>query len=615
MSYSRDSLRAALRNQLRRLKEKSEGLERRSRRLSNFRLAAFLGGMGLLYVVARWQNPWLFGLALLLFAGGFAALVILHRKVDRAAEKFRIWGEIRRGHLNRMELNWQEIPWRPPPEAASDHPFARDLNLVGEHSLLHLADTATFEGGRSTLTRWLLARRPPLERLPERLKLVRELRALPHFRDRLTLRARTAKRMREETDWSMKQLQEHLEHPRPFRIVPALLLLGALSGANLLLLGLWLGGVTAPWVILSFVLYLLAYNYHSGKVRGLFEESYQMEKLLSRFHAILGYLEEYPFRAGSALEAFCEPFHSRESTRERPSRFLRRILRLSAAGAAQKSQIGWLLLNAAVPWDLFFTWKLERYKKALRPRLNRWMKRFYRLEALSSLANLAWLNPGYSLVLPSEAEDRDEPPFLAKEIGHPLIPASRKVTNDVVIDNIGDLLLITGSNMSGKSTFLRTLGINLALCFAGGPVNAAELRTFPFRLFSTINIADSLERGLSHFYAEVKRLRRLLELLEDDDPLPLFFVVDEIYKGTNNRERMQGSEAFLKTVAGRNGVGLVSTHDLELASLEEEIPSLTNWHFEETIRDGRMSFEYKLKPGPCPTTNALRIMEMEGLPT
>ncbi|MDZ7773604.1 MAG: hypothetical protein U5K31_12825 [Balneolaceae bacterium] len=442
---------------------------------------------------------------------------------------------------------------------------------------------------------------------------MRELRELPHFRDRLALNARRARSRREDTDWDMQQLLEHLEHPREVRFGPALLQLGGLAALNWLLLALWLAGLAAPWVILSFVTYLLLYNFHSGKVRGLFEESYQMEKLLSRFHAILGYLESFRYREGSELKRFCAPFCSGE---QRPSRYLRGIVRLAAAGALQKSQLGWVVVNAMVPWDLWFTRKLERYKEDLRPRLESWMDRFYSLEALCSLANLAWLNPDYTFALPRDLEEKDsKPPFRAEGIGHPLIPAGQRVTNDVEIGSLGDLLLITGSNMSGKSTFLRTLGINLALCFAGGPVNARSLETVPFRIFSSINVTDSLDQGLSHFYAEVKRLRRLLEELERPGEPPLFFMVDEIYKGTNNRERMQGSTAFLKTVAGRHAIGLVSTHDLELAALEEEIPSLTNWHFEETIRDGRMSFEYKLKPGPCPTTNALTIMEMEGLPT
>jgi DNA mismatch repair ATPase MutS len=265
-----------------------------------------------------------------------------------------------------------------------------------------------------------------------------------------------------------------------------------------------------------------------------------------------------------------------------------------------------------MPWDLYFAQKLSSYKQDLAPHLSKWVDHFYKLEAFSSMANFSWLNPHYRFALP---DTNAKKPFEATSLGHPLIPEKQKVTNDVAIQAKGDILLITGSNMAGKSTFLRTMGINLAMCFSGAPVNAERLSAIPFRLFSSINVSDSLDDGLSHFYAEVKRLRELLNLLEDNHPTPVFFMVDEIYRGTNNRERLRGSEAFLKNVAGKNGVGLVSTHDLELAQLENSISQLSNWHFEETIEGGKMSFEYKLKPGPCPTTNALKIMEMEGLPT
>jgi DNA mismatch repair ATPase MutS len=229
------------------------------------------------------------------------------------------------------------------------------------------------------------------------------------------------------------------------------------------------------------------------------------------------------------------------------------------------------------------------------------------------MGNFAWLSNNYTFSLPT---NNDETPVIkAKKLGHPLIKKKNKVANDVSIENVGNIQLITGSNMAGKSTYLRTVGINLSLCYAGAPVNASSLETVLFRLFSSINVTDSLDEGLSHFYADVKRLRALIEELEAPHQHPLFFMVDEIYRGTNNRERLTGSEAFLKHVAGKNGVGLVSTHDLELAQLEEEISTLSNWHFEETIENGKMRFEYKLKSGPCPSTNALKIMQMENLPT
>jgi DNA mismatch repair ATPase MutS len=168
--------------------------------------------------------------------------------------------------------------------------------------------------------------------------------------------------------------------------------------------------------------------------------------------------------------------------------------------------------------------------------------------------------------------------------------------------------------MSGKSTFLRTLGVNLCLAFAGAPVNATAFQTVLLRLFTCIKVSDSVTDGISYFYAEVRRLKALLCALEAEEPVPLCFLIDEIFRGTNNRERLIGSRAYIHALAHGRGVGAISTHDLELITLADTVPTIRNYHFRETVSAGRMVFDYQLRPGPCPTTNALQIMQMEGLP-
>jgi DNA mismatch repair ATPase MutS len=204
--------------------------------------------------------------------------------------------------------------------------------------------------------------------------------------------------------------------------------------------------------------------------------------------------------------------------------------------------------------------------------------------------------------------------FQGRELGHPLIPTDKKVVNDFTIARSGEVVIITGSNMAGKSTFLRTLGVNLCLAYSGGPVNASPFTVSLFRLFTCIKVSDSVTDGVSYFYAEVKRLKALLTELERDGELPLFFLIDEIFRGTNNRERRIGSESYIRALVGRNGIGAISTHDLELVNLADSMPQITYFHFEDRVADGRMVFDYKLRAGPCPTTNALKIMQMEGLP-
>ncbi|MBH0186503.1 MAG: DNA mismatch repair protein MutS, partial [Nitrospira sp.] len=246
-----------------------------------------------------------------------------------------------------------------------------------------------------------------------------------------------------------------------------------------------------------------------------------------------------------------------------------------------------------------------------------WLDCLADIEAASALANFAYLHPHYAWPEPLELSPQhngENVAIRANRLGHPLLPANARVANDVCLDKLGSIHLITGSNMSGKSTFLRTIGINLCLAQAGGPVCATLFTWSWSRLACCIRVDDSLDAGLSFFYAEVKRLKTILDATQDRTAPPVLFLIDEIFKGTNNRERLIGSRTFIMELARGNGLGLVTTHDLELTDLDKTVPQLTNAHFQETVSAGALQFDYTLRPGPCPTTNALRIMELEGLP-
>jgi DNA mismatch repair ATPase MutS len=165
------------------------------------------------------------------------------------------------------------------------------------------------------------------------------------------------------------------------------------------------------------------------------------------------------------------------------------------------------------------------------------------------------------------------------------------VSNDFAFQEMGQTIILTGSNMSGKSTFLRSLGVNLSLAYAGSVVNARQLNVGLLRLFTCIRVTDSVTDGISYFYAEVRRLKALLDNLQDSDAMPLFFLIDEIFRGTNNRERLIGSRAYIQALAGKNGIGFISTHDLELIKLADEIAAVKNYHFREHIEDDRLVFD------------------------
>jgi DNA mismatch repair ATPase MutS len=289
---------------------------------------------------------------------------------------------------------------------------------------------------------------------------------------------------------------------------------------------------------------------------------------------------------------------------------LKRLERLAAALGLRTNALLWFVVNALVPWDFYFTHRLNLLKVELAELLPKWLDAWYELEALNSLANFAYLNPAY--VFPQVSDGSAI--LAARALGHPLLKPESRVCNDFRLDDQTEIAILTGSNMAGKSTFLRTVGVNLCLAYAGAPVNAERLQVSLFRVFTCIKVSDSVQDGLSYFYAEVKRLKALLSAAEQKDAPPLMFLIDEIFRGTNSRERLIGARAFIRALSQLPAVGLIATHDLELVKLPDEIAGVTNFHFREEVRDGKMVFDYQLRPGPCPTTNALHIMRLEGLP-
>lgn len=608
MSSSKQKLKGQFKDQSERLGEMIGKLEKVSTQFSYIRGGYFVVSVLALYLIAQTDSDGIFFTSLLALTGGFIYLIARHKRITDHKERLTFLKKLKEEHIARMDLNWDELPTYRFGKELKEHPFAEDLHIAGDYSLHHLMDTSIYPGSSERLAGWMLKEIPNKDEIEKRQQLVKDLIPLSGFRDRIQVQAFMSQKVISDKDWSMEKLLRWMKKPREVKFLTSLFILSALSVANIVLLITAIAGITGPWVLITFLTYLGYYNLNSHKIAELFEAGYQIEKQMSRFGKILIYIEQFSFPADSALRDF---FGSLQDQAESPSIYLKRVSRLAGAASLQANQVLWPLVNMAIPWDMFFSMKMEALKKELAPKLEQWLDDFYELEALNSIANYAYLNPGCSF--PKITNETDVL-FEAEQLGHPLIGDEERVSNDFIIKENKDLFLITGSNMAGKSTFLRTVGINLVMAFSGAPVQAESLKTNLFRLFTSINVKDSLEGGLSHFYAEVRRLRWLLDELDSDHEIPLFFFVDEIFKGTNNRERFQGSTAFLKHVAGKNGIGMVSTHDLELASLEKEISQLSNWHFSETIEDGKMSFEYKIKAGPCPTTNALKIMEMEGLP-
>ncbi len=602
-----------LERQVERLQKRITALELRSNKYSWTRVAIFFVGLGLallaFFLLNRW---WGVGLAAVTFVL-FAVAAHFHSRIERSLARHKLLSYSKATQLARIHLNWEAIPPAYPVEPVGEHPFEIDLDITGFRSLHQLLNTAVSREGSQRLHDWLLATTPDLQLIHRRQTLVSELTPLTLFRDKLLLNSLLASRRSSEQLEGKRLLNWLGQQSLSTSLLPLLLGSSALCLLTIVLLLLTVfAGLPSLWMLS--ILCTLALFFSTAHQRGdLFDDSFYLRDAFGTLSSVFEYLERYPYGQHQHLKKLCEAFFvDREHL---PSLLLKRTSRIASASTLKNNGILWLMVNALVPWDAYCAYRLQQYKVQIAAHLPVWLDVWFELEALCSLATFAYLNPEYVLpdvVSPDEQIDHDV--FSGRGLGHPLIPMEKKITNDFTISSLGEVVIITGSNMSGKSTFLRTLGVNLCLAYAGGPVDAAMLRTSLFRLFTCIRVSDSVADGYSYFYAEVRRLKALLGELAQPDQLPLFFLIDEIFKGTNNRERLIGSRSYVRAVVGRNCVGLISTHDLELVSLADILPGVSNKHFREDVVDGNMVFDYVLRSGPSPTTNALKIMRMEGLP-
>jgi len=574
------------------------------------RLLAFAGGAvisaALLFAVGVWAAFIAAAVAVILFS----ILARFHRRIKTSTLRHHVWRDIKRAHLARSRLAWDHLP---PPLAADPRPecpLELDLDLTGPRGIHRLLDTTISREGGLRLRDWLAAGAPDPGPIARRQALVRELAPLVTFRDRLQLNARlaTGGKLRR---WDGAALLDWLASLSPSRALAHWLWgLLALSLITIALLVLdVVAGLVPPIWRFTLLIYAGLYLWKVQQLGDLFAAAFALSDPLTALKAVFEHLERDRYRDRPALRALCAPFLDPAN---RPSAHLRRITRVLSAASMRGNPYLWFAVSAVIPWDLLVAYWLDQRKAAVARLLPEWLDTWYELEALSALATFAYLNPDYAF--PTIEARRDGPALVVRDIGHPLIPRSVRVCNDFALADMGELALITGSNMSGKSTFLRTLGANLCLAYAGGPVAAQAFTSVPLRIATCIRVTDSVTDGISYFYAEVKRLKALLDALQPPHTYPLFYLIDEIFRGTNNRERLIGSRAYIRAVVGGDGVGVLSTHDLELVKLAGEIPHIRNYHFTETIAEGRMTFDYRLRPGPSPTSNALKIMAMEGLP-
>ena len=596
-----------------RLGRRADALNAISHKYWTARRIIFVAGVLLALAFCNFAGTKTAWFAAAVLAMVFAIVTVYHNRVRDSLTRNSLLIQIKEIQIARMQLDWDEIPAG---DAATTtiagHAFESDLDITGERSLHRLVDCAVTREGSETLRSWLLTVRPDTQTIEHRQTLVRELKDHSLFRDKLQLLSAVARLStgpsRTARLWNSRILVDWIERSEHKRsLLPTVIFLASLAALNIacvLLASFHL--IPQIWPIV-FLVYVGSMIFNQSRIATAWGELHEFEKALTHFKAVFEYLESRSYQNTPGVGKICTAFVDQS---KRPSREMKRLGRLAAALGLRTNPILWLLAHVLVPWDFYFTYRLELVKNEIAHLLPRWLDAWYELEALNSLANFAYLNPHYTFPELTPATAR----FHARKLGHPLLKPESKVCNDFELNHEQRIVILTGSNMAGKSTFLRTIGINLALAYAGAPVNADRLQSSLFRLFTCIKVSDSVQDGLSYFYAEVKRLQALLREATKAHDLPVLFLIDEIFRGTNSRERLIGSRSYIHALSQTSSVGLIATHDLELIKLADQIEGVTNHHFREEVYDGRMVFDYRLRPGPCPTTNALTIMRLEGLP-
>jgi hypothetical protein len=567
-------------------------------RFSQARLAAF----GLLVLVA--VLAWLQALSAIWLILPTVALVVLIRRHDRVIRArdatARAMAFYERG-LARIEDRWMGGGSNGDRFADDHHLYANDLDLFGRGSLFELLSIARTRAGEDVLAAWLKTAADRAE-ISERQHAIAELTPSLDFRESIAVVGSDAAALRSDwlVEWGHKP---PLLSPRWIRY-----LAWAMTATFIVTLIVWL--TTNNSLPMAIVLGLQAgFAWPQQKrVERVLHGADTAARDLDVLGELLERLERQPFTA-PCLVTLQRHLESGEGSASRAIRALHRLVELHD----WQHNLFFLIFSLPFMWGTHVAWSIEEWRRIHGRHLRLWIDAVGELEAFSSLSAYRFEHPDdpFPDIVEPEASARMGV-FDGRGLGHPLIPAARAIRNDVACVAPNQLLVVSGSNMSGKSTLLRTVGINTVLALAGAPVRAESLRLSPLVVGATLRIQDSLQEGRSRFYAEITRIREIADVSRG--PTPLLFLLDELFHGTNSHDRLIGSSGVLRSLLDHGAIGLITTHDLALAGIARALaPRAVNVHFEDWFDGQELRFDYRLKPGPVTRSNAIALMRAVGL--
>lgn len=564
-------------------------------RLAAVRLIVF--GAAVALAIAAAQLSWSWWL-LLLPVAGFIALAVRHDQVIRARDRSASLVDFYDRGLGRIRDSWSGTGATGDRYRNDHHPYANDLDLFGDGSLFQLLSLARTRAGEDTLAGWLTGAAAPAAVL-ERQAAVRELTGALDTREDLSL---SVGRSAVSVDGDV--LAAWAE-------APALLAPPVMRWVSLAITGVTVAAAFYVWrgghevALFAAIAAQMAFGVpYTRKVERMLHAADGPARDLAALQQALVLLERGHFSS----ERLTLLQRQLRETGPQASTAISRLRRLLEMHDWQHN-MAFALIAFVLMWSIHLGWAVEAWRRKHGAHVRAWVRIIGEFEALASLSAYAFEHP--SDPFPSFAAEGGAC-FEGAGLGHPLVAAARMQVNDVSLTAERRLLVVSGSNMSGKSTFLRTIGVNAVLAQAGAPVRATSVRMSPLVIGATLRIQDSLQEGRSRFFAEITRIRELADAAHG--PVPLLFLLDELFHGTNSHDRLVGASGVLRSFIDRGAIGLITTHDLSLTAIVDTLGARAgNVHFEDSF-DGRdMRFDYRVKPGPVTKSNALALMRAVGL--
>lgn len=568
-------------------------LKRKYQQFALLRLLTFFVGIALLILIGQWH--WVAGVAgIVVFLLLFYRFTLWHQTIRQSQYHHEALSLINERELSVLD---HDFSFFADGEAFLNpaHPYSIDLDVFGPYSFFQYTNRTSTAIGSEKLADFLLGA-GDLSLIHQRQTAIQELVALLDWRQHFLAYGLRTDDSREQIDLLERWIQQ-----APF-ILPKRWL-----RAVLVILP-FLTTLTFAWLmsqqlfavsILCFIPSLILLRRFVLRVNRVHEQTNQAEKALEHYAKLVKHIEKQPFST---------PLLSELSARFLPD-VSQRMARLSYIIGQLNARYNafTIVLNIFGLWDLQWVLRLEKWKSDQQTALPTWFDALAEFEALSSLATTVYNNPDWTFPVFTEKNL-----ITADALGHPLIKSQKRVTNDLTIPTQGHIKLLTGSNMAGKSTFLRTVGLNIVLASCGMAVCAGAMTLPQLKVYTSMRTQDDLHESTSSFYAELKRLKVIIEAVEQQENI--FFLLDEILKGTNSRDRHTGSQALIRQLIDQGGGGIIATHDLELGSLEAQYNgAIENWCMEVNIQNGELFFDYKLKKGVSQSFNATLLMQQMGI--